>query len=204
VRPMGPVDSNRARLQATRFAWLERRFSKLVLSLLPPFFLIRIAVFLIGTAIPYPTLAHAQSETTAQDLDHRQVVSGESRSVDDRLFTIYNPRNQAIPVSEAKTIYLSACKVVEQEFSRTDPIRPRLRLFLGSDIDRVYYPKREIQLTKWDKFKFAQGVVILATDSLLPDEKKYSLSKLALVEAESVVDVRELKGGEAPLFAPRN
>jgi hypothetical protein len=119
--------------------------------------------------------------------------------------TIYNPRNRTVPVSEAQTIYLSACKVVEQEFSRTGPVRPRLRLFVGSDADRVYYPRREIQLTKWDKFKFAQGVVILATDSLLPNAKKYSLSKLALVEAEGVVDVRELKDGGTPLAAgPQN
>ena len=164
-----------------------------------------IAVFLIGTAIPSPIPAHAQSQIPVSDLGRQQVVSGDSQSAEGRLVTIYNPRNQAIPVSEAKTIYLSACKVVEQEFSRTDPVRPKVRLLLGSDANRVYYPKREIQLTKWDKFKFAEGVVILATDSLLPEEKKYSLSKLALVEAEGVVGVRELKDGTMPLIAgPRN
>ena len=126
-------------------------------------------------------------------------------SSEDSLFAIDNPRNQPIPVSEAKTIYLSACRVVEQEFSRTDPIRPRLRLLLGSETDRVYYPKREIQLTKWDKYKFAQGVVMLATDSMLPQDKKFELSKLALVEAETVVDVRDLKNSGTPLRArPRN
>jgi hypothetical protein len=95
--------------------------------------------------------------------------------------------------------------VVEQEFSRIDPIRPRLMLLLGTDIDRVCYPKREIQLTKWDEHKFAQGAVILAVNDMLPDDKKYSLSKLALPEAESTVDVRELKISRARLHAgPRN
>jgi hypothetical protein len=195
LRPMGSGYLNRiAPFPTTRFFWHKASSNKVFLSAMQRYFLIRIAVFLIGTAIPSPTLAHAQ-----------QLVAGQSRPADSRLFTIYNPRNQTIPVSEATTIYLSACKVVEQEFSRTDPIRPRLRLFIGSDADRVYYPKREIQLTKWDKFKFAQGVVILATDSLLPNDKKYSLSKLALVEAEGVVDVRELKDGGTPLAGgPRN
>src|SRR5580700_12191314 len=206
LRPMGSRSLNRiAPFPGTRLSWHKASSNKVLLSAMQRYFLIRIAVFLIGTAIPSPTLAHAQSESTIPDLGRQQLVAGQSRLADSRLFTIYNPRNQTIPISEATTIYLSACKVVEQEFSRTDPVRPRLRLFIGPDADRVYYPKREIQLTKWDKFKFAQGVVILATDSLLPNDKKYSLSKLALVEAEGVVDVRELKDGGTPLAAgPRN
>lgn len=203
---MGSGYLNRfAFFSGTLFSWLSSRTNTFRLSSIQHYFLIRIAVFLIGTAIPSPTLAHAQSETTIPALGRQQLVADKSRLADNRLLTIYNPRNQTIPVSEATTIYLSACKVVEQEFSRTDPIRPRLRLFIGSDTNRVYYPKREIQLTKWDKFKFAQGVVILATDSLLPNEKKYSLSKLALVEAEGVVDVRELKdAGTPPAAGPRD
>jgi len=205
VRPMDPGYLNRiARFTGRRFSWHKTNPNRLLLSLIQHYVIIGITVFLIGTAIPSLMLAQVQLETIP-DLGPQQLMAGESRPADNRLLTIYNPRNQAIPVYEAQTIYLSACKVVEQEFSRTDPVRPKLRLFVGSDADRVYYPKREIQLTKWDKFKFAQGVVILATDSLLPNDKKYSLSKLALVEAEGVVDVRELKDGRTPLATgPRN
>ena len=110
-----------------------------------------------------------------------------------------------MPYPEAQMIYLSSCRVVEQEFSRSSPVRPRLSLLLGSDSDRVYYPKREIQLRKWDKYKFAEGVVILAVDSLLPADAKVSLSKLAVTEADSIVDVRELKISRNSLrAAPRN
>jgi hypothetical protein len=194
-----------ARFAGTRFSSHKTDPNRPLLSFIQYYFLIAIAVFLIGTTIPSRMLAQVQLETTIPNLGPQQLVAGESRPAESPLLTIYNPRNRTIPVSEAKTIYLSACKVVEQEFSRTDPVRPKLRLFVGSDTDRVYYPKYEIQLTKWDKFKFAQGVVILATDSLLPSAKKYSLSKLALVEAEGVVDVRELKDGGTPLEAgPRD
>jgi hypothetical protein len=208
VRPMGSGYLNRiACFPGTQFFWQNANTNKLLFYSIQPYFLIRVAVFLIGTAIPSPMLAQAQLKTTIPDVARQQLVAGASQPADNPILTIYNPRKRTIPISEAKTIYLSACKVVEQEFSRTDPVRPKLRLFVGSDADRVYYPKYEIQLTKWDKFKFAQGVVILATDSLLPNAKKYSLSKLALVEAEGVVDVHELKDGETPLplvDGPRN
>lgn len=65
---------------------------------------------------------------------------------------------------------------------------------LGSEADRVYYAKREIQLRKWDKYKFAQGVVILAAEALLTQDEKFSLTGMAVTEAEATVDVRQLKG----------
>jgi hypothetical protein len=163
------------------------------------FLLVRVAMFLVGAASP--NLAYAQLQRNTQQLDHQEIVSGDSPSAEDS-FPIDNPRNQTIPVSEAKTIYLSACRVVEQEFGRTDPIRPRLKLLIGSESDRVYFPKHEIQLKKWDKYKFAQGVVMLAADALLPQEKKISLTKLAVSEAEGTVDVHELKTVPTLLQAP--
>jgi hypothetical protein len=133
------------------------------------------------------------------------VVSGDSASANGGLFTIHNPQNQSVPYAEAQTIYLSACRVVEQEYGRTEHLRPRLTLLLGSAEDRVYYPNREIQLKKWDEYKFAQGVVILAVNDMLPEDKKYSLSNLALLETESTVNVSELKSGRTRLHpAPQN
>ncbi len=133
------------------------------------------------------------------------VVSGDSASANGSLFTIHNPQNQSVPYAEAQTIYLSACGVVEQEYGRTEHLRPRLTLLLGAAEDRVYYPNREIQLKKWDEYKFAQGVVILAVNDMFPEDKKYSLSNLALLEAESTVNVSELKSGRTRLrTAPQN
>jgi hypothetical protein len=140
-----------------------------------------------------------------QDLARQDAVFDDSASSEGGLFTIYNPRSQTVPYAEAQAIYLSACKAVEQEFSRTDPVRPRLTLLLGAGNDRVYYPKREIQLTKWDKYQFAEGVVLLAVDDLLTEDKKISLTRLAVLEADSTVDISELKSSRTPLHAgPRN
>jgi len=50
-----------------------------------------------------------------------------------------------------------------------------------------------VQLTKWNKYQFAQGVVMLAVDDLLPTDMKISLTKLAVSTADSTVGVDELK-----------
>jgi len=140
-----------------------------------------------------------------QEAGRGDAASADAPPEDGGLLTIHSVRNQTAPYGEAQTIYLSACRVVEQEFSRTSPIRPRLTLLLGADGDRVYYPKREVQLKKWDKYKFAEGVVMLAAEDLLPQEKRSSLSKLAVLTADSTVDVSEFKRGRTPLRAgPRN
>jgi hypothetical protein len=172
--------------------------SKHRIQSLKKYLLVRIAVLLLGA--PSPTLAYAQLQSESRQIDHQETASIDSPSAKD-LFLIDNPRKQTMPVSEAKTIYLAACRVVEQEFARTDPIRPRLKLLIGSETDRVYFPKREIQLKKWDKYKFAQGVVMLAADALLSQDKKISLTKLAVSEAESTVDIRDLKSSP-PLLRP--
>jgi hypothetical protein len=186
-------------LPTTRFCSNGIVSSKHKIRSLNKFFLIRIAVLLVGAATP----AYSQIQSNTQQLDHQSVVSGDSASAED-LFPIDNPRNQTVPVSEAKTIYLSACRVVEQAFGQTDPIRPRLKLRLGSESDLVYFPKHEIQLKKWDKYKFAQGVVMLAADALLPQDKKISLTRLAILEAEGTVDVHDLKSSPTVLHATTN
>ena len=182
-----------------RLRSIEAISSKHRIQSLKKYLLVRIAVLLLGA--PSPTLAYAQLQSESRQIDHQETASVDSPPAKD-LFLIDNPRNQTIPVSEAKTIYLSACRVVEQEFGRTDPIRPRLKLLIGSESDRVYFPKHEIQLKKWDKYKFAQGVVMLAADALLSQDKKISLTRLAVSEAEGTVDVHELKTVPTLLQAP--
>lgn len=127
------------------------------------------------------------------DLSREKASSGDSASGEGGLFTIDNPRSQPVPYAETRALYLSACKVVEQEFARTDPIRPQVTLVLGASIDGVNYPKHEIQLTKWDKYQFAQGVVLLAVGEILPHDMRISLTRLAVLEAESTVGIDELK-----------
>ena len=153
-------------------------------------------------------LTLARPESQSPDAVGKEVgLQGiETTPVDDiGFFAVRNPQNQTVPPAEAQNIYLAACQLVEREFSRSEPVRPHLTLFLGADKDSVYYPKREIRLRKWNKFKFAQGVVLLALDDLMPEDKTLSLSKLAVLEVDSTVDARLLKSNRTWLPAgPHN
>ncbi len=108
-------------------------------------------------------------------------------------FTIRNPKGQAWPSAEAETVYLSACKVIEREFSSPTPLRPQFTLSLGASRNNLSYSEHEIQLTKWDKYKFAQGVVLLAFDELLSPKDRLQLARAAVLEVDSSVDVNALR-----------
>jgi hypothetical protein len=150
----------------------------------------------VQALLTFAAPAAAQDEPTnptPQKLPRQNAISADSAPQEASLFSIDNPRRQAWPSAEAQRLYLSACKAVEQEFGRTDPIRPRVTLVLGASANGVYFPKHEVQLTKWDKYQFAQGVIMLAVDELLPLDMKMSLTKLAVSTADSTVGVDELK-----------
>jgi hypothetical protein len=63
-----------------------------------------------------------------------------------RLFAIRNSTNETVPYVQAEALYLSACKVVQQEFHQPDAVRPRVTLTLGAGANGVNFPKHEIQL----------------------------------------------------------
>jgi hypothetical protein len=108
-------------------------------------------------------------------------------------FTILNPGNLEMPAAEADKLYLSACEVVEREFNRATPLRPQLTLVLGADKDQVHYPSRQIQLVRWDKYRFTQGVVTLALEDMAPPDEKKKLSVLAVSKVDATVSLCELK-----------
>ncbi len=128
------------------------------------------------------------------DLSRQNALSSHSAAGELGLFTISNPRSQTVPYAEAQALYLSACKVVEQEFGRTDPIRPQLTLVLGANAYTKSILKARNTTHEVGQIQlFTQGVVILAVDDLLPDDMRISLTKLAVVEADSIVGVSDLK-----------
>ena len=147
-------------------------------------------------AVPTPNM---------QDPARQDAATEESTPEEGGLVAIHGPQSQSISYAQAEAIYRSACKVIEQEFSRTEPVRPRLTLILGASTNNVNYVKHEVQLTKWNKYEFAQGVVLLAADELLPLEKRLLLTKLAVLQSESTVDISELKTGRTlPHLRPQN
>jgi hypothetical protein len=105
--------------------------------------------------------------------------------------TVRSTGKQKWPAAEAQEIYRSACLVVQQEFGRR--VRPRVVLVLGADKEGVQWDQREIQLKKWNPELFAQGVVMLAFDDLLPVERRIAMTKRTLNWANATVSVQQFR-----------
>ena len=95
-------------------------------------------------------------------------------------------------VQDAKKVYDSACSTVQHEFRISTPVRPRLTLIVGASENKASVEPREIRLTKWDPYLFAQGVVIFAFEDLLPDKERVAVAMRSVKLAESTVDVKAL------------
>lgn len=107
--------------------------------------------------------------------------------------SVRNRTNQKWPAAEAQKIYLSACEVVQREFGRTVPLTPKVTLVLGAEKNEVSLNGSEVRLTKWNRDAFAQGVVWLAFEDLMPSQHRQAIAARAVNWANSTVEVEQLK-----------
>jgi len=107
--------------------------------------------------------------------------------------TILNPNHEKISLEDAERVYLKVCEEVEKEFNRSAAIRPKLVLRLGTSENLLRYPIGEIQLKKWDEYRFADGVLDIALREMVPQDERVKLSNAAVHEAGATVTVCELK-----------
>ena len=103
--------------------------------------------------------------------------------------TIDNKHKERVSTPEAEKIYFSACSVVEEEFVINHPILPRVKLVLGANKNVVLWAEREMWLTRWDRYLFAQGGVMLAFADLLTGDRKIAMTKRAVNWAGSTVEI---------------
>lgn len=106
--------------------------------------------------------------------------------------TVHFKRKQKWPTAEAEKIYLSACSAVQREFGSNHAVRPQVTVVLGADKDELSFDEREIRLTKWDRYAFAQGVVMLAFEDLMPVDERLIPANRAMIWADSTVDIERL------------
>jgi hypothetical protein len=106
--------------------------------------------------------------------------------------TIDNKDKERVSTPEAERIYSSACAVVQKEFGFSRALHPQVRLVLGANKNEVWIAGREIRLTKWDRYTFAQGVVWLAFEDLMPSEQRLTIAKRAVTWADSTVGIERL------------
>ena len=106
--------------------------------------------------------------------------------------TIDNKHKERLSTPEPEKIYSSACSVVEREFDIKHPLHPQVRLVLGADKNEIWFGGREIRLTKWNPYAFAQGVVWLAFEDLMPAQQRLTIAKRAVTWADSTVEIGRL------------
>ncbi len=99
--------------------------------------------------------------------------------------TIDNKHKERVSTPEAEQIYFSACSGVREEFDLRRPILPRVKLVLGADKNEVWIEGREIRLSKWDRYAFAQGVVWLAFEEIMPSQQRLTIAKRAIIWVDS-------------------
>jgi len=102
---------------------------------------------------------------------------------------VIRTRGSQVWPRDAEKIYVNACSAVERELRVSRPLRPRVTLVLGAHENGAYLDPREIRLTKWDPYMFAQGVVFFAIDELLPERERLAVAKRAVTWAGSTVAV---------------
>lgn len=95
--------------------------------------------------------------------------------------------------SEVNRVYFSACSAVQREFYNSKVPRPTVALILGADKNAIDYNKKTVLLRQWDRYLFAQGVVLLAFEDLLTPERRLVITSRAVKLADASVDVGELR-----------
>jgi hypothetical protein len=106
--------------------------------------------------------------------------------------TIDNKHKERVSSPEVEKIYSSACSVVEREFDIKHSLHPQVKLVLGADKNEILLVGREIRLTKWNPYAFAQGVVWLAFEDLMPSQQRLTIAKRAVTWADSSVEIERL------------
>jgi hypothetical protein len=132
------------------------------------------------------------SESEPEDASRGSEIAEHSARAPEYL-KVLNPNHEKVSFEEVEKVYLRACEAVQREFNRPAPVRPQIVLRLGSENNVLRYPMGEIELKKWDEYRFADAVVDLALHDLVTPEVRVKLGNTAVREAGATVNVCDLK-----------
>ena len=145
----------------------------------------------LGGALYFSAPGSNQEKPAAEEAHPPETGTAQVRATDH--LTVINPNHEKISLEEAERVYFKVCAAVEKQFNHPDPIRPRIVVRLGASNNVLRYPIGEIQLKKWDQYRFADGVVDLAIHYMLPPGDRARLGSDAVRDADATVNVCELK-----------
>jgi hypothetical protein len=135
--------------------------------------------------------------------------AGLAQSSSDGSFSVHHAKRVNFSLTpaqmrEAESLYQSACLVVQHDFLTGvgDFYPPHFTVVIGTESNEVRghivyaskdHSQPEIWLKKWNPMVFAEGVVVLAFDQLLTENKVAQLRNRAIRYSRAAVDVSNLK-----------
>lgn len=119
------------------------------------------------------------------------VLSLGASSLAQEELAIRSKGNHKLP-PDAEKIYVTSCAAVEREFRTGRTLRPPVTLVLGTRDNGADLGKKEIRLSEWNPYLFAQGVVAIAFDELLPASERMAVARRAVIWADSTVEAKSL------------
>jgi hypothetical protein len=75
---------------------------------------------------------------------------------------------------------VSAGTAVQREFGGSHAFRPRVKLVLGADKNRLDVDTGEIELIRRDRGLFSEGVMLLKFEELMPAQQRLTIAKRAV------------------------
>jgi len=96
-----------------------------------------------------------------------------------------NPVLTPAQLREAENIYQNACAVVLHDFHSSELRNPHVDVIVGTDRDLIH-GRSEIWMKKWDRDKFAQGIVLLL---LLNTDAIEQLGRRAVRYSDATINV---------------
>lgn len=110
----------------------------------------------------------------------------------DSLVTVVGKKDHhKFSTSELNKLYFSSFSAVQQEFGTRNLPMPPITLVIGADKDGVEFDKKTILLAKWDRGRFAEGVVLIAFEELLTRQKRIEIVSRAVRSADATIDVSQ-------------
>jgi hypothetical protein len=135
--------------------------------------------------------------------------AGLAQSSSDGSFSVRQARHANLSLTpaqmrEAESLYQSACLVVRHDCptGAGEFYPPHFTVVIGADSNEVHgnivpskkaHSQPEIWLKKWNPMVFAEGVVVLAFDQLLTEDRVAQLRNRAVRYSRAAVDVSNLK-----------
>ncbi|HVP64626.1 MAG TPA: hypothetical protein VMT82_07005 [candidate division Zixibacteria bacterium] len=119
------------------------------------------------------------------------ILTGACAAQDSPVTVVDRKGHHSLQLTDINKLYLSAFSAVQQEFGMRNIPMPSITLIVGEGEDHVEFDKKTIVLSKWNRGRFVEGVVVIAFEEMLSVEKRFQIANHAMQMADATIDVTQ-------------